>query len=266
MSSIANLDEQADFKTCIVNAQQSLLVCAGKTSIHKEQQSARHYVLQEIVRDLKVHIATKAPRAPVFAMPEETKVARMLHADLKHARAEWWNAAHSAEERLKRDQSDFLAKKNHDGEVFDLHSLRHTVRCLAGAAGSKSKGDPDGDASLDDHADDGHLRTPLPRSGIRGDWSTPGGYGPPVAEAATRTADGSAEAPGSRSARRSAQDAHGCADGANGCDNGEAPEALRIAESPEKTGARSDTVRPGTMPCIDTAPLAQLAEQLTLNQ
>ncbi len=34
----------------------------------------------------------------------------------------------------------------------------------------------------------------------------------------------------------------------------------------EKTGARSGTRRPATMPCLSEAPLAQLAEQLTLNQ
>jgi hypothetical protein len=50
------------------------------------------------------------------------------------------------------------------------------------------------------------------------------------------------------------------------CDQPAQPPILQISQNPDKTGASCDPVPSATMPCINTAPLAQLAERLTLNQ
>jgi integrase len=60
-------------------------------------------------------------------MPHPTDVSRMLRADLAAARTAWLKAAKKDRQELaRREESDFLCPKNHDGEVLDFHSLRHT--------------------------------------------------------------------------------------------------------------------------------------------
>ena len=80
----------------------------------------------------------------------------------------------------------------------------------------------------------------------------------------------SADPPGgpneSNSGYDSTRSASQCMEGATRCNNDRQRQPAAEDRIPEKTGARSDPVRPGTMPCYPTAPLAQLAEQLTLNQ
>ena len=54
--------------------------------------------------------------------------------------------------------------------------------------------------------------------------------------------------------------------GATSCDELAQPAILKITEKPGETRAGCDPVPSGTMPCTHLAPLAQSAEQLTLNQ
>jgi len=96
---------------------------AGNT---KNRQDARQYLQHDLAELLQAHIATKAPGVAVFTMPCVTNAARMFRADLQDARRAWLDAAGGSEERLRREQSDFLADRNHEGEVADFHSLRHT--------------------------------------------------------------------------------------------------------------------------------------------
>lgn len=60
-------------------------------------------------------------------MPHETNVARMLREDLAGARQRWPKATQDPAERIHREQSDFLADVNREGDVFDFHCLRHTT-------------------------------------------------------------------------------------------------------------------------------------------
>ena len=50
----------------------------------------------------------------------------MLREDLAAARAAWINQAVTAEERSKRERTDFLIYRDHSGRVADFHALRHT--------------------------------------------------------------------------------------------------------------------------------------------
>ena len=94
---------------------------AGST---KNGDDARQYILADLAARLKVHIATKAP---VFNLPHETNLARMLRDDLADARKQWLTEAKDCpQEYAQRQQGDFLADTNHEGEVIDFHSLRHT--------------------------------------------------------------------------------------------------------------------------------------------
>jgi hypothetical protein len=54
--------------------------------------------------------------------------------------------------------------------------------------------------------------------------------------------------------------------GATPCDQPAQPPILQISQNPDKTGASCDPVPSATIPCTPMAPLAQLAERLTLNQ
>ena len=65
-------------------------------------------------------------------MPASEDVADMLRADLDAARDAWIKAGGNPE-------SDFLSCVNHEGEVFDFHSLRHTCGAWLAMAGAHPK-------------------------------------------------------------------------------------------------------------------------------
>ncbi len=89
---------------------------------------------------LRTHVSTKTPKAPVFGMPPEYEVAAMLRADLATARTAWIDAVQNdAKEYERRQQSDFLADTNHDGEHLDFHSLRHTCGAWSALTGAHPK-------------------------------------------------------------------------------------------------------------------------------
>src|SRR5262249_702818 len=94
----------------------------------KNKQEARQYIQADLAEDLRRMVATKTPPANVFSMPDEWHVADMLRGDLADARKAWLNEVkHDPETRAKRQESDFLAVRNHEGETIDFHSLRQTT-------------------------------------------------------------------------------------------------------------------------------------------
>ena len=110
---------------------------AGST---KNKQNARQYIQPELAMDLKAHIATKAPNAPVFKLPHETNLARMLRDDLAEARKQWLTEAKDEpQEYARRQESDFLTDTNHEGEITDFHSLRHTCGAWLAMTGAHPK-------------------------------------------------------------------------------------------------------------------------------
>jgi integrase len=99
--------------------------CRAETA--KNDQGARQYIQPDLAEELRRIIATKTPTAPVFTLPDEWSVAEMLRGDLAAARKQWLDEVkHDPDARAKREESDFLAVSNHDGETLDFHSLRHT--------------------------------------------------------------------------------------------------------------------------------------------
>ena len=110
---------------------------AGST---KNRKDAHQYIQRELAADLRTHVTAKAPKAPVFSMPHPTDVARMLRQDLAAARTAWLREARrDPDEYVTREQGDFLAATNYDGEVFDFHALRHTCGAWLAMSGAHPK-------------------------------------------------------------------------------------------------------------------------------
>ncbi len=94
----------------------------------KNRQEARQYIQRDLAEELRRLVATKTPTANVFSMPDEWHVADMLRGDLAEARKAWLDELkRDPEARAQREESDFLAVKNHQGETMDFHGLRHTT-------------------------------------------------------------------------------------------------------------------------------------------
>ena len=121
-----------------LDSQCPYVVCkAGAT---KNRRPARQYIKPSLAAALREHLRTKAPQAPLFHMPPATDVAEMLRADLAATRSAWLTEAkHDPDEYRRRDQSDFLAAVNHEGERLDFHSLRHTTGAWAAQGGAHPK-------------------------------------------------------------------------------------------------------------------------------
>ena len=106
----------------------------------KNGKAARQYVRPELARDLAAFVARAMPGAAVFDMPRREHVATMLRADLDAAREAWLaEVGIDAEERIKREASDFLRAEDHDGRVLDFHALRHTCGAWAAIGGASPK-------------------------------------------------------------------------------------------------------------------------------
>lgn len=121
------LDQNPPFITCE----------AGST---KNRKAARQYVQADLARQLQQFLAKQPPGGPIFRMPHTTDVARMLRADLAAARDAWLKQPKAdAQERGRRKETDFLCERNHEGEVLDFHSLRHTCGAWLAMAGAHPK-------------------------------------------------------------------------------------------------------------------------------
>ncbi len=98
----------------------------------KNGKEARQYIQADLAGELRALVANKTPGASVFPMPVEYDVAEMLRGDLAAARQQWLDEVkHDAEARARREESDFLAYQNHEGEVLQFHALRHSTGALA---------------------------------------------------------------------------------------------------------------------------------------
>ena len=110
---------------------------AGST---KNRKAAQQYIQPELAANLIAHIATTAPVAPIFKLPHESRLASMLREDLVEARKVWLTEAKDdPQEYAQRQQSDFLADTNHEGEITDFHSLRHTCGAWLAMTGAHPK-------------------------------------------------------------------------------------------------------------------------------
>ena len=125
-------------KMLFLDSQRPYVTC--KAANTKNAEFAKQYIQPELAAELSTIVARKAFSAQVFKMPHVSNVAGMLHRDVKAAHKAWLKAAKdNPDERLRREQSDFLAVVNHEGERLDFHSLRHSCGVWLAMAGSHPK-------------------------------------------------------------------------------------------------------------------------------
>jgi integrase len=106
----------------------------------KNGKAAQQFIDRELADALREHAASKTPSARLFALPDPWRMAQVLRDDLEAARDKWIDDANrDPEERTKREQSDFLAAKNHAGEALDFHALRHTAGAWLSLSGAHPK-------------------------------------------------------------------------------------------------------------------------------
>lgn len=112
----------------------------AKASMTKNAKEAKQYIRPELAAELKRHLTANRNSGRAFRIPDTSDVAAMFKHDLAVARAAWIDAAKDDEaERKRREQSDFLAVRNSEGEVIDFHSLRHTTGAWLTMAGEHPK-------------------------------------------------------------------------------------------------------------------------------
>jgi len=79
----------------------------------------------DLADELRPWLATKPQNKLIFERMAKA-TARMLRTDLIKARNKWIAAAVDQEERLQREESDFLRHVDSSGKVLDFHAIRHT--------------------------------------------------------------------------------------------------------------------------------------------
>lgn len=72
------------------------------------------------------HLRRKMLGSRAFVVSKRTSLAELVAHDMERARADWVGEVKDVNERAKREASDFLALKDHDGKVMDFHALRYT--------------------------------------------------------------------------------------------------------------------------------------------
>ena len=111
-----------------------------KAANTKNGDMARQFILSELAGELRALLEAKSPKAAVFNLPHESNMARMLREDLEDARKAWVSeAGEDADELARREESDFLAIQNHEGEWLDFHALRHTCGAWLAMKGAYPK-------------------------------------------------------------------------------------------------------------------------------
>ena len=220
-----------------LTAEKPYITCkAGSTKNRKE---ARQYILSDLANRLRVHIATKAPKAPVFSLPADYEMAEMLRADLDDARKAWLHEARQdPEEFANREQSDFLNVKNHEGESLDFHAMRHTCGGWLAMTGAHPKSiqsvmrHSSITLTMDTY---GHL-IPGQEAETVARLSNLLGTDQPQALRATGTTDekaGKSDKPSEkRSRRRSNFSAAPCVSGAGGCGDDQSADASDVPCNP----------------------------------
>ena len=86
------------------------------------------------------YLASKRADSPVWPGTWHKVAFRMIARDLAAARQAWIaEAGDDAEERKKREQSDYLAYRDAEGRTFDFHATRHTFISLLAKSGVHPK-------------------------------------------------------------------------------------------------------------------------------
>ncbi|MDM4014928.1 tyrosine-type recombinase/integrase [Roseiconus lacunae] len=104
----------------------------------KNKSPARQYVSTDLAERIVSYAKQRPAGEPLFVLPHESTVAKMIRKDLALARETWIDEV-KGKQRKQRVQSDFLANANSEGQQFDFHALRHTCGAWLALAGENPK-------------------------------------------------------------------------------------------------------------------------------
>jgi len=122
---------------CFLDASPPYITCRASTT--KSRKEARQYVEAQLAGKLQELAASRSARTPLFSLPHESNLARMLRDDLAAARNAWQEEAENDPVELaRREKTDFLMPVNDEGEVLDFHSLCAARRTRFAALGCRA--------------------------------------------------------------------------------------------------------------------------------
>jgi integrase len=113
-------------------------VAAGFSKRRRDDTQVLH---PDLVPQIRAWLATKPDLASdelLFPISGR-KAHKMISTDLAAARAKWISEAKMKQETAQREQSDYLAYRDHDGRFADFHSLRHLFITRLSEAGITPK-------------------------------------------------------------------------------------------------------------------------------
>jgi integrase len=105
----------------------------------KNSKPAEQPITARLVGLLNAHMGRKMPGSRAFAVSPHIRLSELVAHDLAKARADWLGETKEVNERAKREATDFLAIKDHDGKVMDFHAMRYTCGAWLALAGIHAK-------------------------------------------------------------------------------------------------------------------------------
>jgi integrase len=237
----------------------------AKAGTTKNRMDAQQFIQKDFAEKLRAHVSKKRPTAVIFSLPDTSDMATMLRDDLAAARTAWLNEAHEdVEECARQQQSDFLTEMNDDGEVLDFHSLRHTCGAWLAMSGAHPKvvqqvmRHSSITLTMDTY---GHL---FPGQESEAVARLERYFGPESNSLAVSEAVNAV--PETRSAGRSSGGTAACLHDTRPYEKEGKPDPQLARQNNGNSASRYEPVLSATMAYDPFASLAQLAEQLTLNQ
>ena len=102
----------------------------------KNRQDAELPLRLDTTAELRRFLNDSSKTGPVFPLPHNASVARMLRQDLAIARAAWLKESATDNERADRERDSFCAEHDDAGRTLDFHALRVTALSWLADAGA----------------------------------------------------------------------------------------------------------------------------------
>ncbi len=95
-----------------------------RAACSKRRRDDRQPIGADLATALVPWLKGKADSTPVFRLPRLNKLAAVVRADLRTAKARWIKETRNAKQRRKRQTDSFLAELDASGALVDLHTFR----------------------------------------------------------------------------------------------------------------------------------------------
>lgn len=105
----------------------------------KNNKPAEQLLTPGLAVKLKEHLKLKHRSVAVFSIQDLNRLAIVLRADMEAARDAWIAETNDADEKNKREASDFLKAKDSENRHVDFHALRYTCGAWLALGGIHAK-------------------------------------------------------------------------------------------------------------------------------